>query len=92
MESARADAMSIISELRTLVFLRRIARAMERQAESLDELRQIERDRWARENRIRPAKVRPTEVAAFDVDAANEQWRKELEAAEYGGVLEDRTK
>ena len=84
--------MSLFPSLRALVFLRRLARASERIAESLDELRQIERSRWARENRIRPAKIRPTEVAAFDVDAANEQWHKELEAAEYGGVLEDRTK
>jgi len=84
--------MSLFSSLRALVFLRRLARASERIAESLDELRQIERSRWARECRIRPAKIRPTEIAAFDIDAANEQWHKELEAAEYGGVLEDRTK
>ena len=84
--------MSLFSSLRALVFLRRLVRASERQADSLDELRQIERDRWAREWRIRPAKIRPTEIAAFDIDAANEQWHKELEAAEYGGVLEDRTK
>lgn len=81
--------MSVLDGLRTLVFLRRIARAGERIADSLDELRAIERQRWQREARVPGRPPRMTEIQSLDIDEVNERWRKEQEAAEVGGVLED---
>lgn len=83
--------MSFIGDLRTLVYLRRIARAEERQADALDELRAIERSRWQREAHIPPSgrPLRKTEIGTFDVAAANESYLAELQAREFGATLED---
>lgn len=75
--------MSIFSELRSLVFLRRIARAQERIAAVHEERLTHDRVQWQREVRRNP---RPTEFGAFDVEAANKRWAEEQEAAEYGGT------
>ena len=83
--------MSIFSGLRIVVYLRRISRAMERQADAMDELRTIERERWERETRSGRPAPRPTEFGTFDVNEANERYRRELEAAEFGATLEDRS-
>jgi hypothetical protein len=80
---------SLLSDLRTLVFLRRIARASERIADSLAELQTIERSRWQRESRTTGRPIKPTVIEPFDHEAANDRYRRELEAASVGGVLED---
>jgi hypothetical protein len=79
----------ILSELRSLVFARRIARATESIAISLSELAQIERDCWAREAHIRPPSTNKTVIESMDIEAVNDRYRKELEAAEIGATLED---
>jgi hypothetical protein len=83
--------MSIFGGLRIIVYLRRIAIALERGEDALNELRVIERERWARETKSGRPKPQPTEFGTFDIDEANDRWRKELEAREYGGTLEDRS-
>lgn len=83
--------MKILSDLRAVALLRRIARAAELQADALDELRRIERDRWQRETRTTGRPARKTEIDSFDIEAANERWRKEQEALSVGATLEDIT-
>jgi hypothetical protein len=89
MEDHRADDMTLVNDLRTLVFQRRIARATERIADALDEIRMLERSRWAKESGIRPAAIKKTEIGTLDIDEMNERYRKEQEAAEVGATLED---
>jgi len=81
--------MSIFSELRLVVYLRRLAIAQERIAEVAEERLARDRELWKRDMKLSP---RPTEFASFDLDAANELWRKEQEAAEYGGIVEEPAK
>lgn len=81
--------MSILNDLRGLVFQRRIARATERIADALDEFRTIERQRWQKEAHVTGKPIQKTVIESFDVAAANELWRREQEAAEVGGIIED---
>jgi hypothetical protein len=81
--------MSLWNGLRFLVFLRRIARSVERIADSQAELVEIERERHDRE--IVKKRPRATEFGSFDVEESNARWRKEQEAREYGQVPEDAT-
>lgn len=86
MEGDDANRVSILSELRLLVFLRRIAIAQERLAADSEERLAHDREQWRRNT---PRIPRPTEFASFDVEEANRRWRAEQEAAEYGGIVED---
>lgn len=79
--------MTLWSNLRALVFLRRGVRALERIADAQSELAEIERSRHNRE--IVKKKPKVTEYASFDVEESNKQWRKEQEAAEFGQIPED---
>lgn len=73
----------------SLFRLRRPMRDLSRIATALEELNSILRVQFG----IRtPRPPRATEFGSFDVDAANEQWRKEQEAAEYGGIVEEQPK
>jgi len=84
--------MSIFSELRALVFLRRIAIAEERLAACAEARLEHDRKQWWLDEARNLKKLQPlkqTEFASFDVEAANEQWRREQEAAEYGGIPEE---
>ena len=83
MEGARAYDMSIFSELRSLAFLRRIAKAQERLAAVAEARLEHDRQEW------RNKTPRHTEFGTLDLHEVNERWRKEQEAAEYGGVVED---
>lgn len=80
--------MSIFSGLKLLVFLRRLAIATERLADCAEEYMTHSRAEWDRQ---RARKPRATEFASFDIDAANELYRREQEAASVGATLEDRT-
>jgi hypothetical protein len=69
--------------------LRRPMRDLTRIATALEELNSMLRAHLG----IRDSRLpRATEFGSFDVDAANELWRKEQEAAEYGGVVEEQPK
>jgi hypothetical protein len=65
--------------LRILASLRRIARALERQADALETLARIATDEWARAKRVAPA--RPTEFASLDIAEANKRWHQQEQAA-----------
>jgi hypothetical protein len=69
--------------------LRRPMRDLARIATALEELNSMLRIHLGIRDSRPP---RATEFGSFDVDAANEQWRKEQEAAEYGGVVEEQPK
>lgn len=81
--------MSIFQELRALVFLRRIARALEMIALAQAELAEIA----AAQHAARTVKKKPrvTEFGSFDVEDANKRWAKEQEALEFGQIPEDAT-
>jgi hypothetical protein len=81
--------MSIFTSLRYLAYARRAVRALERIALAEMQLANIAREQH--ENLTRRKKPRPTEFGEFDVNDANARYAKELEAAEFGGTLEDRT-
>lgn len=81
--------MSIFSTLKLLVLLRRIAIAQERLAACAEEYLSHQRAEWDRQ---RARKPRATEFASFDIDAANELYRREQEAAAVGATLEDQTR
>jgi hypothetical protein len=76
-------SVSIFTQLRLLIFLRRIAIAQERLAAVAETQLAHDRELWNRERKLTP---RPTEFGSFDIDAANDAWRKEEEAREYGGI------
>lgn len=78
--------MSVFTELRLLVYLKRIAISQERLALAAEERLAHDRESW----KGKP-KPRATEFASFDIDAANELYRREQEAASVGATLEDRT-
>jgi len=81
--------MKFTESIRTLVFLRRSARALERIADAQQELAEIARARFNRENVKRLP--RATEFGSFDVAEANSRWQKEEEAREFGQIPEDAT-
>jgi len=73
----------------SLFRIRRTVRDLSRIAAALEELNSMLRAHLG----IRaPRPPRATEFASFNVEAANELWRKEQEAAEYGGIVEEQTK
>jgi len=77
--------MIVTDILRGLVFQRRMARALERIADSLATLERIESARRLDEAPVRPRTA--TEFGMLDVRAANETWRKAQVAA--GLIPED---
>lgn len=83
MEATLPHPMSIWNELRSLVFLRRIARAQERLAD-VAEIR-LAHDRLKWRDGKRPA---VTEFGSFDIAEANSRWAKEQEAKEFGVEIE----
>ena len=77
--------MNWFSNLRALAFLRRIARAAERQADSLETLARIELERWSRESA--PRHPKHSEFGQLDVAEAERRYRKIREAEEAGVEL-----
>lgn len=70
--------MSWFSNLRLLVFARRITCAVESIADSLRTLARISAGEWAKKHAPRPP--RKMEFGSFDVVEANKRYRKEREA------------
>jgi len=68
--------------LRGIAWMKRLALAAERQADSLETLARIESDKWARQYAPRPKGGFVSGV--MDVKAANERYRKMQEAEKYG--------
>lgn len=67
-------------ELRAVAFLRRIARAEERQADALEALKYVALHE-AGLDRKQPKLV---EIGTFDVEAANKRWQQAQEAKAAG--------
>lgn len=86
MESDHANDMSVWTELKSLVFLRRIAIAQERLAAVAEARLAHDSRRWKDDR-----KPKFTEFGTFDIAEANKRYREELEAAEFGQLPEDRT-
>ena len=67
--------MSWFTELRRIVYLRRIAIAQERIAMATEEQSRMMREHWSLQPR--PLRPRKTEIAAFDLEAANADWAEQ---------------
>jgi hypothetical protein len=67
--------MNLFGNLRVLVMLRRIARALESLAESQRELAEAARNRRLASEARRARKAKPTEIGAMDIKAAEERFK-----------------
>jgi hypothetical protein len=67
---------SLISDLRSLVFLRRIAKALESLAESQRQQTKLLLEAEERRQRsLEPRQPKPMEIGVFDPREASKQWR-----------------
>ena len=78
--------------LRALVFLRRIAIAMERQATALESLARNDLSRWEHDFAPRPhGRAKSPDISTLDVAEVQRRWDRMQEAAATGVEYEDVT-
>ena len=71
--------MSIFAIGRPIVYLKRIAVALERLADDIATIREVHVSEWAAQHGPRPALKKPVEIGTMDQDEINRHYRQRIE-------------
>ena len=80
--------MNVFTELRALVYLKRISISLAQIAAAQSELARIEASRHRNATRIKSSRGKTLEFGAFDPAEANARYQREREIIEGGGDLD----